>query len=204
MTTDLRTLAARLEALEAREAIREVLNDYARGVDREDLELLRSCYHPDAVDVHWTFIGNAHEFAQDVIDKMGGLPNKKHYITNAAIELDGERAFVESSFLATQRIPLDGGRVADLQAEGRYLDVFERREGVWRIAHRHMVTEKTWSVVGAAPPTVGAGRPVPDERQRSGKFPDDPVYRGFGITALTPPEYRHEGDLYAAIRDALG
>src|SRR5262245_17777267 len=41
-----------------KQAIQEVLARYCRGVDRADLELLRSVYHPDAIDNHGTFNGN--------------------------------------------------------------------------------------------------------------------------------------------------
>jgi hypothetical protein len=39
------------------------------------------------------------------------------------------------------RIPLDDGRVVDQQGEGRYLDVFERRGGEWKILHRTFASE---------------------------------------------------------------
>lgn len=37
-------LVARLEKLEAVEAIRDVMFRYARGADRGDIELFKSCY----------------------------------------------------------------------------------------------------------------------------------------------------------------
>jgi len=200
---DASALLRRLEILEAKEEIRDVLYRYCRGCDRSDVELLRSCYHPGAKDVHWVFVGDGHEFAADTIAKLGTLPNRKHYVTNPLIDLDldGDRAFVESSYFATQRIPLDDGTWVDVQSEGRYLDVFERRGGEWRIGHRHMAAEKTWMVEGERAPVVGgAGRAVPDERQRSGDFPHDPVYRGYDIVELMPPEFRTDDDLFDAIR----
>ena len=36
----------------AKHRIREVLSRYARAIDRGDGELLRTCYHPDAVEEH--------------------------------------------------------------------------------------------------------------------------------------------------------
>ena len=37
-----------VDDLVARERIRDVIHRYARGVDRRDYELVRSCYHPGA------------------------------------------------------------------------------------------------------------------------------------------------------------
>src|SRR5215470_4916112 len=131
LETRLAALQRRVDELSAREAIRAVLYRYARGVDRADLELLKSCYHPEAVDAHWTFIGNAHEFAEEILEphQMGDLPLLKHLITNILIELDGDRAFVESSFLCMVELPYDEGPRPHLTSHGRYLDVFECRAG---------------------------------------------------------------------------
>src|ERR671913_2394475 len=129
-------LERRLAVLEAREAIRDVLYLYARGADRADAELFKSCYHPDAIDCHWFWNGNAHEFADWVMPLLRQLPNSQHSITNPVIELDGDRAFVESQWYVLHRVPLDEERFVDQQVEGRYLDVFERRGGAWKILHR--------------------------------------------------------------------
>ena len=115
MTNDnmLDRLAARLEVLEAREAIRDVLYRYARGADRCDLALFKSCYWPDANDCHWFWNGNAHAFADWVIPVLRELPNSQHSITNPIIDLalDGnpDRAFVECQWYVLHRIPRVAG-----------------------------------------------------------------------------------------------
>ena len=129
-TTELTAgLVARVAVLEAREAIRDVMYRYARGADRGDLELFKSCYWPDAVDIHWFWNGNAHEFADYVIPLLREVPNSQHSITNPIIELDDDRAFAECQWYVLHRIPLGDGRFVDQQCEGRYLDVWERRDG---------------------------------------------------------------------------
>ena len=50
-----------MRILEDQQAIRDVLSRYARGVDRCDLGLLKSAYHPDGYDDHGFFKGNASE-----------------------------------------------------------------------------------------------------------------------------------------------
>ena len=80
-------LVARLEKLEAVEAIRDVMFRYARGADRGDIDLFKSCYWPDATDCHWFWNGNAHEFADYVIPLLREIPNSQHSITNPIIEI---------------------------------------------------------------------------------------------------------------------
>jgi hypothetical protein len=55
---DTQTLA-RIRALIDKDEIRDVIYRYCRAVDRCDLELMLSCYRPDARDHHTFFIGNA-------------------------------------------------------------------------------------------------------------------------------------------------
>jgi hypothetical protein len=59
-----------------------------------------------------------------------------HQVSNVSIELHGEVAAVESSFLALQA-PAGSARQTFLC--GRYIDRFERRHGEWRIAARTVV-----------------------------------------------------------------
>lgn len=171
-------LASRVEVLEAREAITEVLYRYARAVDRCDLALLKSCYWPDASDVHWFFNGTGHEFAEWVVRLLSQIPNTQHSITNPLIDLDGTRAFVESQWYVIHRVPLADGRLVDQQIEGRFLDVFECRAGVWRIKHRQTVQEAAREHVTSY---RGPVEVPPTHPRRGQRAPDDAVYRGFGL-----------------------
>ena len=51
-----------LQAFIDKQAIQDVLVRYCRGVDRCDLEMLRSAYWEDATDDHGSLSGNAWEF----------------------------------------------------------------------------------------------------------------------------------------------
>src|SRR5258707_7375160 len=63
MTTDVEALHKIVEELAAKEAIREILYKYTRGMDRIDPETAKSVYHPDADDLHWGwFLGNSQRF----------------------------------------------------------------------------------------------------------------------------------------------
>jgi SnoaL-like domain len=78
----LEALTRRLDELEARDDIVQGLFRYARAVDRSDRALLKTCYHPDAIDVHWIFNGNAMQFADYIIPQIGASRSVRHCISN--------------------------------------------------------------------------------------------------------------------------
>jgi 3-phenylpropionate/cinnamic acid dioxygenase small subunit len=200
----LNALERQIQVLIDKDQIRDVLYRYARAVDRKDVELLKSCYHPDSTDAHWTFIGNGLEFAEEILQphQMGNVPLFKHLITNILIEIEGERAFCESSYLFTQTLAVTATRRARYSNEGRYLDVFERRHGEWRILRRLLVPEsESWSFSVPMPPPTDMPRPT--REQRAGRFPGDPVYRKFGITEILPSEFRSHTDRWSAALNHL-
>ncbi|MEV4129745.1 nuclear transport factor 2 family protein [Nocardia sp. NPDC049707] len=188
-------LELRIAALEDKEAIRDVLYRYARAADRCDIDLFKSCYHPDGTDIHWFYNGNAHDFADYVVPLLAQIANSQHSITNPLIDLDGNRAFVESQWYVLHHIPMnDGsGRFIDQQLEGRYVDVFEKR-GAWRILHRQTVVEAGREVV------VPQGSDLPPEHISVGqRAPHDVVYQGIGL--LDVPIIPMQGaDLWGAAR----
>ncbi|BEP46256.1 hypothetical protein GmRootV15_68450 (plasmid) [Variovorax sp. V15] len=61
---------ASLEALLDREAIRDCLYRYCRGIDRCDEAALRSAYWEDATDCHGAWKGSAEGFIAQALDKL--------------------------------------------------------------------------------------------------------------------------------------
>jgi ketosteroid isomerase-like protein len=123
-----------------REAIRECLYRYARGVDRLDAHMLRSAYWPDAIDTHLDFKGTAEEFIAWAFPIMRGMDQTLHMIANVLITLNGTRADVESYFYGYHRITVEGQKM-DVIGSGRYLDRFEKRGDEWRVAERLVMTD---------------------------------------------------------------
>ena len=54
-TTETTWKAPTADTLLDREAIREAMGRYCRGIDRLDVDLIRSAYHEDAFDDHGPF-----------------------------------------------------------------------------------------------------------------------------------------------------
>lgn len=125
--------------------IQQVLYRYCRAVDRGDEALLCSVYHPGATDRHGAFQGTGEAFAAMLVPSMDRAPRVgQHHITNILIDLNGDAADVESYFLALHPLgDTSTGEASHVPVTGRYLDRFERRDGVWKISERTVVLD--WS-----------------------------------------------------------
>lgn len=132
-------LQRRLELMLARDEIRTVLARYARGVDRADAELLKSCYHPDAIEEHGgNYTGNAHAYVDGAVPRIRTMGAMQHLLGNSHIEVEGDIAWVETYVWTFARFAQADGSL-DTFTGGRLVDRFERRDGEWRIAHRRTV-----------------------------------------------------------------
>lgn len=120
-----------------REAIRDCLYRYSRGIDRADADLLRSVYWPGAMDYHTGIAGTAEEFIEWSMPRLAVLEDKVHMLGNIFIRLDGEMAKAETYFWSVSVAP--GDEPHQTIASGRYLDKFEKRDDEWRVAERFVV-----------------------------------------------------------------
>ncbi|MFK8025618.1 MAG: nuclear transport factor 2 family protein [Ilumatobacter sp.] len=151
-----------IEQLLAIEACREAARRYSYGVDRLDVEVMKSAYWPDATDDHGVFVGNAWEFCERVVGSHGRWTWTAHTNSNHRIEFDDDdhargEIYVQASLFVE----------ADRQLStfhGRYLDTYERRAGEWRISHRVCVHHSDH--VDDVPATMGLDASV----FRSGSF----------------------------------
>lgn len=170
MTTD-----PELQALLDERAIRDVIMRYCRGIDRMDRELVRSCYHPDAVDSHGSFTGTVEEFLEWVWRVLSRYTSTMHLVGNVLVEpRDDDRARVETYGIAFHRT-VAGDEAGNLVTGFRYIDDFQRRslEGgtpAWRIASRVAVTD--WVRVDR----LDDQWPVPPGTITGRRGHDDPAY----------------------------
>ncbi|VWX48273.1 nuclear transport factor 2 family protein [Novosphingobium sp. 9U] len=162
-----------LAELADREAIRECLARYCRGVDRLDAEMVRSAYWPDVVDTHLSFQGDAEEFIAWSFAAMGSMDQTQHFSGNAIIAIRDDTADVESYFFGFHRVNGPDGKF-DLIAGGRYADTFEKRDDEWRIIRRMVITDWYRQFENSADWTHGMmGFMI----QPGGRYPDDDSYR---------------------------
>jgi ketosteroid isomerase-like protein len=133
-------LDPRVQTLLDKEEIRDVTYRFARGVDRHDWELIRSCYHEDAIDNHGVFDGPANEYIAWAAENVPELAEATtHHVSNGLIDVQGDVAVCETYVLAAHRYTRENGERADFLCGARYVDRFERRDGEWRIARRQLL-----------------------------------------------------------------
>lgn len=132
-------MSAALQSLLDKEAIRDCFLRYMRGIDRLDVELIKSAFHDDAIDHHTTENrGSIKDLLGWWIPQQESREATQHFVTNQTIALDGEIAHVESYFFVFIK-----QKSQDLGAliGGRYADRFEKRDGEWKIALRVVMPE---------------------------------------------------------------
>ncbi len=168
--------AATLCELKSRAEIGEVVLRYCRGIDRCDEAMLRSCFHPDARHRHGAFEGSSADFCTHALAIVAKVEFTHHQLGPVSIDFAGETAFTETYFTSLHRfgaVPPTGGRPhEDRFSGGRYVDRFERRDGVWKIAERHGISE--WLRYEAASDRGFYDGP---SEHRGRRDRNDPVYR---------------------------
>ena len=165
--------AKTLQMLLDREAIRDCLYRYCRGIDRCDEAALRSVYWEDATDCHGTWNGSASGFIDQALLRLRAGGRRVHQISNVLINLHGDAAAVESSFIAFQSTNAQP-TLATLLC-GRYVDRFERRSGEWRVATRTVVYD--WIEERTRPELAQDDTALFGLRQPvASAAPQDPVY----------------------------
>ena len=131
-----------IDELIAKQDIYELIARYMRGLDRLDADLLRSVFHEDG----WCEYGICNAPPFEFVDfAMGALKDheaNQHMIGNVLIDVEGDQAYGEVYFNAYHKVKAESG-FNDLTIAGRYLDRYERRDGVWKIAYRSEVAD--WS-----------------------------------------------------------
>lgn len=183
--------------LEDRFHIEQVMRRWARAVDRRDWTLVRTVFHPGAIDDHGMYKGDIDGLIDWLKARHRCITMSMHVLGNVLIEFTSENAALcESYVVAYQRYDAPPGAdqshilaalgenvdQADLPIDvtmpARYVDVLEKRDGVWRITNRTTIFEGRYILKGDNAPldpawTVG---------QRDG---DDPLYiarRQVGLT----------------------
>jgi ketosteroid isomerase-like protein len=140
------SLDANLAELVDRHEIHQVLLRYARGLDRLDNELARSCYWDDAIEDHGHFVGTPDDFIPWADGTTLMFEVTQHAILNHFCDLQGDEAFCET-YYHFSGVTADG---PNFMSTGRYVDHFQKRGGEWRIANRVTIVEGTYDVPKAA------------------------------------------------------
>ncbi|WP_404434290.1 nuclear transport factor 2 family protein [Microbacterium lacus] len=167
-------------------AIKELHIRYCRGLDRMDWDLIRSIYHPDAIDNHRKFRGGVEEFVHWCAEVLPRFACTTHVCANQFVEVHGDSGWMESTTLAYHRTyPTDDEPAADYMIILRYIDIVERRNGEWRILDRTIVHD-TETII----PVGGEHARIAPVWLASTRDPTDASY----AAALVAEQRAHGGD----------
>lgn len=137
---------AKLAEMVDRHEIHQVLLRYARGLDRLDNALARSCYWDDAIEDHGHFVGTPDDFIPWADGTTLAFESTQHAVMNHFCDLQGDEAFCET-YYHFSGVTAEG---PNFMSTGRYIDHFQKRNGEWRIANRVTIVEGTYDVPKAA------------------------------------------------------
>jgi hypothetical protein len=131
-----------LQTLLAKQAIAEVIQQYSRGFDRFDRDLVRAVWHDDGVaDMGDHFSGTAADFVDWCWPQHEATVGLAHQMLGTTISVAGDRASRETYVFVKARWQKDDERFLDLEEFGRYLDSWSFRSGRWAIDRRRFVLE---------------------------------------------------------------
>lgn len=130
-----------IEEMLDRAALQRLVWTYCHAIDRQDYPLLRALYHEDAVDDHSPmYCGPASGFVDWLPSMMANWEATAHILGNMLFLIDGNQAEGEITSMAYHRTR-DGRQ--EFIAHGRYIDRYEKRDGVWKFLRRSLVLD--WS-----------------------------------------------------------
>jgi len=150
-------LLHRIDELESRAALRDLVTDYCLGFDGHDWNRFISIWHDDAVwDIGPPFgVFKGHEGIREAVyDVLYPVWRETHHLTsNLRLEFDGpDRA------RGVCNVDCMGATKDDAvqMISATYTDEFERRRGAWKIARRDVVIHYFNPIPGAqmSPPQV--------------------------------------------------
>jgi hypothetical protein len=110
----------------------------ARGEDRRNADLIRSCWWPDATYDYGVQSGDFESYLAWVVPGADAIKNTQHVLGQTHIEFAGGTAKAETHVVSYHRVDMGAGD-QDTCIGGRYLDTMEERDGDWRIASRIML-----------------------------------------------------------------
>jgi SnoaL-like protein len=124
-----------------RQAIREIVEDWAVWRDAGDWERFRTVWHPDGRMMATWFQGPAEAFIEVSRAGFDKGVSILHFLGGNSVDVAGNRAVSQTKMTISQRAALHGVLV-DVVCTGRFCDFFEKRDGRWGIVLRQPIYEK--------------------------------------------------------------
>lgn len=137
-----------VSTLDDRAAIRDVLVNYALGLDRRDYDLVARCFATDAeCEYEGETLHGVAELLPYLRERLDLLAATHHYISNETITVTGDTAIAECYALAVL-LRDTGTGVEALQRGLRYADELRRDGDRWVIITRRHLPQ--WMITSPA------------------------------------------------------
>jgi hypothetical protein len=150
-----------LRILVDKQAIRDVLSGYCRGLDRMDKEMATSVWWEGGTAFYdGMFEGTGHGFIDWVWQSHAGMERHSHQITQVLIDVEGDQATSEAYVtVVLWTLPDADGEQSEIVGRGRYLDRWSRRGDRWAIEHRiHLLDMSTYLPLTRGDVSAGSTR----------------------------------------------
>jgi uncharacterized protein (TIGR02246 family) len=146
MAHELEALAARVQALEDREAISRLFMEYRRCLDEKDFSGYAALFSTEGEFMAQELHARGRAEIEKLVEGMRGdlltavAGDDLHVVANPEITVDGDTATARSTWIYIVRAE-DGG--PSLCKVGHYDDELVREDGQWRFARRHAPMDMT-------------------------------------------------------------
>ncbi|MGE5132192.1 MAG: nuclear transport factor 2 family protein [Gemmatimonadota bacterium] len=123
-----------------RQAIRELIENWAVWRDAGDWDRFRTVWHPDGRMMATWFQGPAEDFIRVSQEGFERGVRILHFLGGMSVDLAGDRAIAQTKMTITQRAAVHDV-VCNVVCTGRFYDFLERRDGRWGLVLRRLVYE---------------------------------------------------------------
>ena len=124
-----------------RQAIRELVENWALWRDAGDWDRFRTVWHDDGRMMATWFQGGADDFIRVTKEGWDRGVSILHFLGGSSIDVRGARAIAQTKMTISQRGAVDGV-ACDVVCTGRFYDFLDKRAGRWGVVLRQPIYEK--------------------------------------------------------------
>jgi hypothetical protein len=124
-----------------RQLIREAVENWVLWRDANQWDRFRTVWHPEGTMMATWFQGSFEEFIRVSQEGFAKGVRILHFLGGSTVDVAGDRAVAQTKMTISQRARVHDV-ACDVVCTGRFYDLFERRNGEWRIVLRQPIYEK--------------------------------------------------------------
>ena len=124
-----------------RQAIRELVENWALWRDAGDWDRFRTVWQHDGRMMATWFQGSADDFIRVTKEGWDRGVSILHFLGGSSIDVRGTRAIAQTKMTISQRGAVDGV-ACDVVCTGRFYDFLDKRAGRWGVVLRQPIYEK--------------------------------------------------------------